>query len=74
MLGVGTAELIDVLVVVPYGNDPHFLVVLHQCADQLELILIYILGFINDQHRFGNPIGLYVAVLDQTGSVLYHSF
>ena len=60
---VRTAEGVDILVVISHGDDPHALVPLHQGADERKLVLIHILGFVNDQDRFGHAARLHAPAL-----------
>ena len=47
VFGIGTAELVDVLVVVTDGNHTHLFVLSHQCAHERVLVGVHVLRFVN---------------------------
>ncbi len=71
---IRTSEFINVLIVIPYRNDPHIIIVLHQGTDQSKFICIHILRFINDKNAFCNLSLLHLAVCNHLSGIAYYIF
>ena len=72
ILRVRTTELVNVLVVIAYGNHTHVLIVGHQRLNQCKFLGTHVLCLVDDQHRFPDFVGFHFALINHFGSPCYH--
>ena len=74
IVGIGTAKLIDILVVISYSYHTHLLIYRHEHTHQCKFLRTHILRLINDKNRLADAVWFHFALANHPCSASHHIF